>query len=47
MRVPVPIPNDPGLIGGEMFLQAAVTDPGGCALGHFSTSRGLWLVVNR
>jgi hypothetical protein len=47
VRIPMPVPNDTSMIGAEVFLQAGITDPGGCAFGTISTSHGLWVIVNR
>ena len=44
--VPMPIPNNPSLIGLELFAQWAVLDPGGCYLNTIATSGGLHLMLN-
>jgi ELWxxDGT repeat protein len=42
---PVPVPNDPLLLGGSVFFQWAVFTPGGPFLGDFSLSGGLHVQI--
>jgi ELWxxDGT repeat protein len=43
--VPLPLPSDPSLRGGEVFLQALVIDPAGALGGQASLSPGLRLML--
>lgn len=44
-RVPVPIPNDPTLVGVEFRLQALVAQPGGPLVGALATTGGLHVSI--
>jgi hypothetical protein len=46
-RVPLGVPNDPTLLGGEAFAQWVIADPQGSAFGLLAASDALHLIVGR
>jgi ELWxxDGT repeat protein len=44
-RAPIPIPNDPALVGVEFRLQAIAAQPSGSLVGAFATTGGLHVSI--
>src|SRR5690606_3226168 len=47
VTLPIPVPNDPGLVGGLLRSQTLVLDPGAPLLGAFAASNALEIVIGR
>jgi ELWxxDGT repeat protein len=45
--LPLPLPNDPSLLGGQLFMQWLVADPSGQLLGLASMSNGLMVLIGQ